>query len=332
MKKIYFILGARDREMEAIEYVLRDLPVGYGVATKDSVVVSQDNAYKADSVINMHAASPAWRRIKNNPEYRIVTVECEISGVNNLGARIDHHKKSDAGFSIGPQNFLTASSIGQVLSSLARDVQIAPSCGLNGWDRITTTGSCESGIFEYDYCSERWFLPYSENGDPVTAKYLCTVPKNIALIAAEDHCLNAAYRGQCPGVTPDEMLKFRCYHLAKIQKTNKDRLLTIINNFRKRLKEIQKDQYSRLTQSIPGILDLTNMPARELVGAPEAARRENLPILVQISADSGGREIGIQVLTGNVAPVILNRWVEQQNKAGRKVVKQIDGSVSAIVE
>jgi len=38
------------------------------------------------------------------------------------------------------------------------------------------------------------------------------------LIAAADHCLAAAYAGQCPGVDPEELLAFRCESRAAFQR------------------------------------------------------------------------------------------------------------------
>jgi hypothetical protein len=43
------------------------------------------------------------------------------------------------------------------------------------------------------------------------AKYRGSVwiPQRYVLAAAADHCLAAAYRGECPGVDPDALMRWR---------------------------------------------------------------------------------------------------------------------------
>src|SRR5690606_10871211 len=45
------------------------------------------------------------------------------------------------------------------------------------------------------------------------------------LIAAADHCLGAAYRGECPGVDPDELMRWRAESRAKFQGRTVDEVL-----------------------------------------------------------------------------------------------------------
>jgi hypothetical protein len=42
-------------------------------------------------------------------------------------------------------------------------------------------------------------------------------PREVMMIAASDHCLAAAYRGECPGVDPDELMRWRVETRAAFQ-------------------------------------------------------------------------------------------------------------------
>jgi len=44
-------------------------------------------------------------------------------------------------------------------------------------------------------------------GDPcwVSRPTWATIPEDIVMVAAADHCLEAAIRGRCPGVDPDDL-------------------------------------------------------------------------------------------------------------------------------
>src|SRR5690606_10629563 len=43
------------------------------------------------------------------------------------------------------------------------------------------------------------------------------IPRPLIYAAAADHCLGAAYRGECPGVDPDELMRWRAESRAKFQ-------------------------------------------------------------------------------------------------------------------
>lgn len=118
-------IGAGDTEMQYIESLL--LAAGERVvhATLNGQRVRPSDAYRADGPV-----------VGGD----IVLVECDISGLTGSycvdapycgcidcqGApssitRIDHHREGDPGYGLGPDHFLPASSIGQVLNLLAQD-------------------------------------------------------------------------------------------------------------------------------------------------------------------------------------------------------------------
>lgn len=61
--------------------------------------------------------------------------------------------------------------------------------------------------------------------------------KRELLIAAADHCLEAAYRGRCPGVDPDELMRWRAESRAAFQKRPVEDVLADVEAARKRLRD-----------------------------------------------------------------------------------------------
>lgn len=154
-----WILGAADPEMEAIEKLLAGAGEAFIYATSSGGRVHPANAYQADP-------------IDLDPEVcEIYLVECQVAVVLPITV-VDHHRPGDLGFGLPPEEFLAASSIGQVLRAL---------------------------------------------GIEATKDHLLT--------AAADHCLGAAYRGECPGVDPDELMRWRAEGRAKFQGRSVDELL-----------------------------------------------------------------------------------------------------------
>jgi hypothetical protein len=156
---ITWILGAPDPEMAAIEKLLRECGQTVVYATHGAARVTPASATRADSV---------------DVDGDIIKVECRVAGRDGqkLVAAIDHHAPGDAGYGRPPAEFLSASSLGQVIAVLtALDV-----------------------------------LPWE------------TIPRHLLLTAAADHCLGPAYRGQCPGVNPDELAVWRAESRAAFQR------------------------------------------------------------------------------------------------------------------
>ena len=101
----YFVLGASDPEMARIEEILKTNGKPFSYATMDGKRVFPSTAYSANGVD---------RKI-NLAE--VVTVECAINGINPT-IQIDHHRPGDPGFGLKPEQYLEASSIGQLLALL----------------------------------------------------------------------------------------------------------------------------------------------------------------------------------------------------------------------
>jgi hypothetical protein len=99
-KTLFFVLGASDPEMNAIEEILNANQWAYTYALVDGRRVHPGNAYRAE--------------VNPIPEHaRLVTIEC---GLKNHVADIalDHHQQGDAGFGKLPEHYWEGSSIGQL--------------------------------------------------------------------------------------------------------------------------------------------------------------------------------------------------------------------------
>jgi len=185
------ILGAADPEMSRIEQLAAacGLPVAY--ATHGGERVRSYNAYQADGPIP--DTSPVW------------TVECAIQDVVPT-VRIDHHRPGDAGYGKPPKHYLPASSIGQMLDHLARAGYrpLPEDTPARNGDRpgLRSTGT-------------GWVLVQTY---PDGTLYRSDIPADMLYTAAADHCLGAAYRGECPGVAPDDLRVWRTHTRARFQR------------------------------------------------------------------------------------------------------------------
>jgi hypothetical protein len=176
MKRLW-ILGASDPEMEQIESVLRERGELVRYAMIGGRRVRPETAYRAAEV------RPSGERADWWSVTHIMCVECDTWGGPATAhvKYIDHHRPGDQGYGRPAAEYMSASSLGQVLAALG----IEPSSGHR-------------------------------------------------LAAAADHCLAAAYRGECPGVDPDALMEWRVRTRAAHQRRTPEALLSDIE----RAKEI----------------------------------------------------------------------------------------------
>lgn len=197
MSERIWILGASDPEMELIEKLLRECGETFVYATDErGERVRGGTAYKARAEI------PAGVR-------RVYLVECDVAtpeGVERVV--IDHHRPEDPGYGRHPEGFFEASSIGQTIRRLGQVAEYP-----DEWERVAVArhphwcGALErqGGRFVVRTVS-RDGDPGADDDDAATA---CVIPREYVLAAAADHCPAAAYRGECPGVDPDELMRWR---------------------------------------------------------------------------------------------------------------------------
>lgn len=259
-----WVLGAPDPEMEAIERLLTEVGETVHHATADGRRVHPGSAYRADAV----QGATHW-------------VECAPIGGHPDGAVvIDHHRPGDPGYGRPPAEFLPASSIGQVISLLAR-IGGTPTSWLRAGD---IPDPCRGALIGPD-CQGSWWADEAR------------IPGDLIMVAAADHCLAAAYRGECPGVDPDMLMRWRVASRAAFQQRPEAGLLADVESTRQALLAAPPLSLSPLCErcegegeiyhtysasgQLPyseqcpecGVADMRRPPYPEL---PEAAAREGL--------------------------------------------------------
>jgi hypothetical protein len=201
-----WILGAPDPEMAAIESLLRECgeTIVHAVDATGQRV-HPGNAYRADCPPDLqggmgeifdtvYRVECAW-----DPSWE--SLACPVT-------TIDHHRPGDPGFGRPPSEFLSASSLGQVIAELAR-LGVLPET----WERPRNHyGAGSPGEWRLTGYRGLWMVaePWTYRGVVQPRHYQgVTVPRELVLTAAADHCLGAAYRGECLGVDPDALMRWR---------------------------------------------------------------------------------------------------------------------------
>ena len=207
-----YILGAPDPEMATIEGLLRECGQRFlyaGVRTPAGAArVTPREAYRAEVLLDPKTGVAA----SHSNGITLVLVECDGPAAAGLEvvARCDHHRPGDAGFGRPPAEFMSASSLGQVISHLARAPgSEATPLGLWRSARLRQ-GPGHSGLPVYE--AGGWYVPI--RGVVGYARWV-RIPTPLARVAAADHCLAAAYAGQCPGVGPAELADHRARQRAE---------------------------------------------------------------------------------------------------------------------
>lgn len=115
MNDLFFILGADDPEMQAIEEILSHLNLTYAYATCDWHRTSARKAY------NQNLGMVVVNNYKKPFKSRIVTVECGSPFNMNVYHKIDHHYPGDPGYDCDHLDFWNGSSIGQLVKFLVSE-------------------------------------------------------------------------------------------------------------------------------------------------------------------------------------------------------------------
>jgi len=290
-----WILGAPDPEMETIEALLRDAGERVEYAMKEDVRVHPGNAYKSDGFLLLitDPINGAAGRVTHlgsihtigpQPGDRVYLVECGISipaGVEVV--IIDHHRPGDPGHGKRPERFLPASSLGQVIKHLAHLGRLPPE-----WARVTPRST-----EEWSYCEGAWYI-LEHHSEGYHSSWV-SIPGDLVMAAAADHCLGAAYRGECPGVDPDQLMDWRVNNRANFQGRSAEDVMIdveetravlhdaweIAKNLSSSEKEIIKTHRTTLIEtgtrwSVP-VADMRREPPWPEL--PEAATRDGIPYI-----------------------------------------------------
>jgi hypothetical protein len=218
-----WILGSRDPEMMAIEDLLNQYheTFTYALSEKDGHRVYPSGKYPhykpcmeppyGHHPTNAYEAKDSAAVVSAK---RIYLVECDFPQKTDSKItwptssedviRIGHHRPEDSGFGKKPENFMEASSIGQVISELAKLYRLRD-IFLGFWPQTQDLRADLVGRFSY--------LQYDWK---ITINHflLAHVPMEYVFTAASDHCLLAAYDEQCYGIGREELLAFRCHQKA----------------------------------------------------------------------------------------------------------------------
>lgn len=244
-----------------------------------------------------------------------------IDGARYMSARysairIDHHCPGDPGYGRPPSEFLAASSIGQVIAELARLGRLP-----EAWPRLGTSWGCtwqrgelvtRGGHPDQPCFPLGWWVTTREEGETGDASYgsdcgeTAEVPRDLVLCAAADHCLGAAYRGECPGVDPDALMRWRVESRARFQGRSEEQILADIEKARAVLRAVPELELA------PGVWvkDMRRVKVYEL---PEASARENLCFVADGLPSPDGR---VKVVCQSGSPeqirAFMERWAPAQ--------------------
>jgi hypothetical protein len=166
-------------------------------------------------------------------------------------------------------------------------------------------GKREGGMLSPD--ERRIDADSSPRVEKVTLRWVA-IPHDIVMAAAADHCLEAAYRGRCPGVDPDALMRWRADSRAAFQRRPVEAVLADIEAARQRLRT--------------ACAGLTSLPYADLRGEsipelPEAAAREGIPFLADQTDRSGRRKVVLmaappglvqQFLAGEIVPGLVDYY------------------------
>jgi hypothetical protein len=211
----------------------------------------------------------------------------------------DHHREGDVGFGRSPAAFLPASAIGQVLT-LLREPGEALECHI----------TLQFIYGKWYRCGARWGAQ--------------EVSPDIVLTAAADHCLGAAYAGECPGVNPTALQEFRTVQRAALRNCTEDSVrkdmdravqaliavpeIELVRNVS--VADMRSVRHQRTTSEAGDVwewVSFTNEPVGShtddngttvvsdvIPELPEAACSSGTPFLTQISDRDGRRKVVIQ--------------------------------------
>lgn len=209
MNNVLWILGAKSSTMDAIESLLTEAGEWVELAMDLQERVCPSIAYRASTY-----SERSGRRLSDGDI--VYQVECDVAyfGYPDTGPLKLDVRQIDPLPGRPPSEFLPASSIGQVIAELARLGLIGHAARQPrvqwGYEALCGSTSARAGDLVWvpewhDDAPFGWAIQTTDAaGDDVGEA--CWVPHDLVLLAAADYCLEAACRGECPGVDPEELL------------------------------------------------------------------------------------------------------------------------------
>jgi hypothetical protein len=195
LDKHYFILGSEDLEMYTIRNYLNRLDLRYFAALNENF--KRCSGGYSNSIFPIHKHPDLADMIP-------IFVECcPKGGYPENAVIIDHHTPGSFGYDLGPDKFVEASSLGQVLAIVNYDD--GPQFDGTNW------------IYKGEKLNQDWVLTM-----------------------AYDHCLPRALNNECPGVTASAVFDFRNFKRAQYRRVDKK---VILNELNMHVEVIGKSRY-----------------------------------------------------------------------------------------
>lgn len=124
------------------------------------------------------------------------------------------------------------------------------------------------------------------------------LPPDFKIVAAADHCLGAAYRGECPGVDPAALRAWRAESRAAFQRTTVEAINAAVDAALVRLAELPAARV--------GGFAFWDARGREIPELPEAAAISGQGVMYSLfDARSGRTKVGVL----NGTPEALTAWL-----------------------
>ena len=258
-----------DQEARVIYRLLTNLGVPTHRLTRGGRFVNSYLAYRSDQLVP---------EVPESCEY-LLKVECDGPAFDHIRCKIitiDHHYPGDPGYGKGPEEFLPASSLGQVVSFLARhgivDNDWTPFeknlSGVQPGDIVPVTQ--EDG----GQTKELWVVCAADNS-------LRQIPKEIVYSAASDHCLLDAYHKRCHGVSKNSLMSWRIVNLSRSQRVPP----FVVSNQIRKARQILRTLYNPAVKPYADLTGIVPPPSR----LSEAAAIEGIPFLCMYPGTRGKR-------------------------------------------
>ena len=271
-KSFVYILGSMDVEMATIETLLKGNQCLVVHATVNGF--SNVRASKAYEAAEEPSPSTVW-------------VECAPregkEALTKAGAvLIDHHHEGDPGFNKGPEDYMSASSLGQLLYFMVRN-GFSPN-----WNPEKTP---ENDGYHY----------HNTNVHLVYQGISYVIPEEYKYVAASDHCLATAYKGMCKGINVEQLKMWRIEKIARFRKIDNIVCLTKINE--------SGDVVLTAPRIRIGGHEVADVRASTLKYLKEAGARLSMPILSSKNFANGkGEKIVIQATNPDIIKAFIEEW------------------------
>jgi hypothetical protein len=296
-----WLLGAADPEIEHIESLLRAAGETVAYASIRGARVRPENAYDREYI---HAIGRDGLPVQVADYDTLALVECDHPQ-DGLGHRMvfDHHRPGDPGHAMPPAVFLPASSLGQVIVHLATTGRL-----LSHWPTRTTTFPARV------FFDNGWWVCCEQHRGWTNTYTYARVPDDLVHAAAADHCLAAAYRGLCPGVDPDRLMRWRIETRAALQQRSVEELLSDVEAARLALRTAPhiclacgcgSNQAAIASNCSHGSTWVADLRGRHVPELPEAAARNGVAFVGTPLSKPGGPQ---QVVLQCASPEQLAAW------------------------